>query len=524
MALPKGLPLDRLAARRWYSERLAAAAADGDDVYREARRWLGRNDLFYLLVALLKCGFANNDWFFERCREVQADPNGHLDLWAREHGKSTIITFAQTVQDILNDPEITVGIFSHTRPIAKQFLRQIKTEFEGNADLKDLYDDILYADPHRDSPKWSEDEGITVKRKTNPKEATVEAWGLVDGQPTSKHFGLRVYDDVVTKESVTSPEMIQKTTSAWELSSNLGTIGGTERYIGTRYHLFDSYAEMMKRGSVKVRLHPATSDGTDNVTKSVYMPVDVLAKKRRDQGLYTFACQMLQNPKADKAMGFQEQWLRYWPARHFDGLNFYILVDPASKKKKASDYTVIWVVGVGADGNWYVCDCIRDRLNLGERGRAVMAMHRKWSTIGPVQKVVYEEYGLQADIEYIKELQERENYRFAITAVGGTVAKEDRIKRLVPKFEHSNIYLPEAGLIRTNYEGQAQNLIELFKAEEYLAFPVCAHDDMLDCLARMEDESVAATAPTTVPRHEPSWKDELMEEYAGGGGGSWTTN
>ncbi|HTN72853.1 MAG TPA: Hint domain-containing protein, partial [Methylomirabilota bacterium] len=80
--------------------------------------------------------------------------------------------------------------------------------------------------------------GIIVKRKGNPKEATVEAWGLVDGQPTGRHFILRVYDDVVTRESVTTAEQVKKTTDAWELSLNLGvseTRGGRERYIGTRY-------------------------------------------------------------------------------------------------------------------------------------------------------------------------------------------------------------------------------------------------------------------------------------------------
>ena len=59
-------------------------------------------------------------------------------------------------------------------------------ELEGNDTLKSWFPDVLYENPFRESPKWSEDDGIVVKRKTNPKEATVEAWGLVDGQPTSR--------------------------------------------------------------------------------------------------------------------------------------------------------------------------------------------------------------------------------------------------------------------------------------------------------------------------------------------------
>ena len=211
---------------------------------RDSRR-RARVDLFYLLTEVLGRKDIKRPWLEERCAEVQASPNGHLDLWAREHYKSTIITFGKTIQDILashgDDPlpewngrEATIGIFSHTRPIAKGFLRQIKLEFERNQRLHALFPDIFWGDT-RKAPKWSEDDGIVVKRKSNPKEATVEAWGLVDGQPTSKHFLVMVYDDIVTRESVTSPEMIAKTTSALELSYNLGTDGGVKRFIGTRF-------------------------------------------------------------------------------------------------------------------------------------------------------------------------------------------------------------------------------------------------------------------------------------------------
>lgn len=161
--------------------------------------------------------------------------------------KSTHITYGGAIQEIINDPEITIGIFSHTRPIAKAFLRQIKREFEQNERLKALYPEVLWSQPAAESPQWSEDGGIIVRRKGNPKEATIEAWGLVDGQPTSKHFGLRIYDDVVTRESVSTPEQVQKTTEAWELSQNLGSKDGRSWHIDTRYSFADTYQVLLDR-------------------------------------------------------------------------------------------------------------------------------------------------------------------------------------------------------------------------------------------------------------------------------------
>ena len=128
------------------------AESNDPDLVRRVKRRLAQSDLFFLLVYVLKRADLNRDWYFARCCEVQAAPDGYLDLWAREQGKSSLITFGLTIQNILNDPEITVGIFSFSRPIAKAFLRQIKVEFENNDTLKSLFPDILWANPHRDSP------------------------------------------------------------------------------------------------------------------------------------------------------------------------------------------------------------------------------------------------------------------------------------------------------------------------------------------------------------------------------------
>lgn len=490
MIFSEVLPDNREAAIQWYATKLTEAEEQGPDELHEAKRWLGRNDLFYLLIALLKRNDVNNDWLFDRCREVQADPNGNLDLWARYHYKSTIITFGLTIQDILNDPELTFGIFSHVRPIAKAFLRQIKQEFESNEELKATYPDILWQRPKTQAPKWSEDDGITVRRKSNPKEQTVEAHGLVDGQPTSTHFRVRLYDDVVTRESVTTPAQIQKTTDAWALSTALGMEGGVARYAGTRYHLFDTYAEIIKRGAAKVRYYPATDDGTIE-GNPVLLSAGHLAELRRDMGIYIFAAQMLQDPTADKVQGFREEWLRYWPVHHTDGLNKYLIVDPASEKKKDSDYTAMWIVGLGEDRNYYVCDMVRDRLNLAERAGMVMALHRRWQPLA----VGYEKYGLQADTEHIEYLQKEQNYRFKITNLGGAMPKGDRIRRLVPIFEANRLYLPEH-LARTDWEGTSVDLVRAFRDEEYIAFPVPQHDDLLDGLARILDDDLGARWPT----------------------------
>ncbi len=479
-------------------------------------RRLCRTDLFYLLRFGLSRPDVQRQWLFDRCQEIQTAPDSMLDLWSREHYKSTIITYAKTIQDILashgGDPlpqwggqELTFGIFSHTRPIAKGFLRQIKREFETNDFLRDLFPDVIWARPEVEAPKWSEDGGIVLKRKSNPKEATVEAWGLVDGQPTSKHFNGLVYDDIVTLESVTTPEMIQKTTAALETSYNLGTDGGFRRFIGTRYHYNDTYKTLIERKTVTPRIRLATHDGTLDGTPALWSRSQ-LADKRRDMGPYTFSCQIMQNPKGDETQGFKDEWLRYHDGANRSKMNVYLLVDAANGKRKHNDYTAIWALGLGVDRKRYVLDIVRDRLNLTERGAKVMKMHRKWK---PLQ-TRYEEYGLQADIQHLKTLMAQETYTFEITKVAGRTAKSDRIKRLIPLFEQGDILLPRQ-LTYTDYEGRTQDLVNVFVEQEYKAFPVPLHDDMLDALARIEEPGLDLVWPK---EEEP--EPEVAELASGG--------
>ena len=453
---------------------------------------LAKADRFFLLTWVLNRPDANKDWLYARCREVEADSEGYLDLWFREGYKSTIITFAGIIQEILRDPEITIGIFSHNQKVARKFLGQIKYEFESNSTLRNCFPDIVWNTPHKEAQRWSVDRGIVLKRKSNPKESTVEAYGLVDGMPTGAHFKLLVYDDVVTVDSVTTPEMMKKTTDAWALSLNLGAKGGRAWYIGTRYHFNDTYRTILERRVVKERRHAATKDGTKS-GEPVFLDRATLDEKYDAMGPYIFSAQMLLNPVAEAVQGFKREWLKYYERAKGAEMNRYLFCDPASSKKKESDYTVYMVVGLGSDRCYYILDIVRDRMNLTERADTLFNLHRAWTPIS----VGYEKYGKDSDIEFFQERMRLENYHFVIFPIGDLANKEDRIRRLVPRFEQGKIILPEK-MEKIDFEGRTNDLVNVFVEQEYVGFPVARHDDMMDCLSQV----VSPLIPTAFPEGE----------------------
>ena len=410
-------------------------------------RAFAQHDRYFLLVQILGRKDVLHPWLYERCREVEAEPDGCLDLWAREHYKSTIITYAGIIQEVINNPEITVGIFSHTKSVARKFLAQIKLELQSNVRLKKLFPDILHEDPERDAQRWSLDTGLIVKRRSNPKEATIEAHGLVDGMPTGAHFMLMVYDDVVVPESVTTADQVKKTTEAWEMSDNLGMASSMRKWhIGTRYMYADTYQSIIERGVVKTRIHPATHDGTPD-GRPVLLTQKVWDDKKIAQGPATIACQMLQNPIAGQQRMFDVEDLQLYEVRP-ETLAVYILCDPARSKKKDSDNTAMLVIGLDYAMNKYLLDGFNHKMDLMERWQNLARLYVKWQSSVGVQAVHvgYETFGAQADMDYFKEQQKLHKLRFDIAELAwpreGEGSKIDRVQRLGPDFRSGKFFLP----------------------------------------------------------------------------------
>jgi hypothetical protein len=537
----------------------------------DGQAFIGCNDRFFLLTELCGRKDALHPWLFARCREVEEEPDGYIDLWSRFHFKSSIITFAGAIQEVVRNPEIKIVIFSVVKPTATAFLGQIKDELEKDV-LKQVYRDVFYENPRalgRDGrpAKWGLERGITVKRKSNPKEATIEAHGLIDGQPTSRHFDLHIYDDIVTQDHL-SPEAIRKTTERWEIADNLGSHTGVRKWMaGTRYHFADTYSVVLERGSMKPRIYPATDDGTLD-GRLVLLSKERWEQIKRDQRS-SVSAQCLLNPVAGDEATFNVDMLSTYDV--FPPImNVYILVDPSKGLTQRSDRTAIAVIGIDRGGCKYLLDGYRHRMKLSKRYAFVSQLRRKWQNHPGVQlvEVGWERYGKDVEIEAIEQMQQREGDPFRIVELNsprhGGHSKRDRIERLEPDFRQGRFLLPKlvhnpdsggrctwtvctdgqtadetragvdhaigpivhthtknltAAQRRHDVVGQKHRIVEPIKRfdeednvydltrvfiDEFLRHPFASHDDLIDAVSRIYD--INPQNPQFFEQSDRSWE------------------
>lgn len=380
------------------------------------------NDLWFLVYFGLGVKCANNPFWVESCHDVETGPvTNTLDVWGREHGKSTIITIAETIQDILKShmegstiEEERIAIFSYTRSAAFTFFRSIKSALESSEILRACFPDVLYDDPQNEAKKWGEETGIIVRRKSFAKEATLEAWGLLEGMPTARHFTKMKFDDIMTFDFAQSPETIQKVKDAFDMAHNLSTEGGRHRVVGTPYHHEDviAYIEGKKLPNGEplyhVRKKPTLEGGEFN-GRPVYLSeerVDFL----KAQSLQMFYSQHLLDPTPRGVQKLEGNMLRdVSPEEIPSGLYRFMLVDQAGERKgreyKRSDRWGIVVVGVepylddvGAS-TIYILDLMLEVMDLVAGVDEVVRMYCR---NGRIRELIVEKVGLSTTEVHIK--------------------------------------------------------------------------------------------------------------------------
>lgn len=399
---------------------------------RGVYRTLIANDLWFLVYFVLGVPIANHKWWVERCREVQKGPQDYIiDLWARGHGKSTVVTTALTIQKLIKNPEHTIGIFSYAQKASVPFVRSIKHVLEQSEFLKWCYPDIFYQDPQKEAPKWSEEGGLYVRRRSTVKEASVEPHSLTEGMPTGRHFNGRIYDDIVTHDICNSPDVMQKVCEAFDMSQSLSTEDGWHWIVGTHYSHLDPL--MYIKGKThpttgkplyETRVRTATEEGKRNGA-SLYFSEDKLATLRPNK--YQFACQYLLNPTPQDDLKLDPELLievsePHLPAR----LHKVMIVDPAGERKDRRQGDAWGIAVIGFDPilsdsgaiDAYVLDLVIDVMSHDE---ALDTVVRVYERNGRILKLGVEKVGMSSHEIHVAN---------ALKAKGKTITVQN--KRLVP--------------------------------------------------------------------------------------------
>ncbi len=467
---------------------IASGKLDEVATFRE----LIKNDLFFIVYFVMEIPPANHPFVVDSSRLIEDGPNSNtLDIWAREHFKSTIITIGETIKEIVNDPEKTHAIFSFRKSAAEQFLDAIRQTLKKPIMIK-CFPEILYDNPDTQAHRWSLQNGIVVKRRSvSRKEATVAAFGLVEGMPTGGHYDRRIYDDIETADLAKNPDQLEKCFSQFEMSDFLGTNGGTKRVVGTFYHHAGPLVRVMEKERISgglmfnSRIIPGSDDGTPT-GKPIFVNDDRWEELQVGQH---FNQQILCDPKPSVDRSLEAEYLTAIEPEFIPpDIMKFMLIDPAGDQatQKGTDSWAMGVFGVQPAmddlgiSNIYILDLeIKPRTHT----EAIEAAVRMYMRNGMIMKLGIEKVGQStAEIHIANALAS--NHRH-VSLESGTLellkpAGRNKIDRIVEAFQWP--LMNNKWHYSTNV---AKHNIQRLK-EEMDKFPVW-HDDGLDICAYLYD-------------------------------------
>ena len=488
------------------SERVASL------LLRDKKRWLCRNDLFYLCcltgnrkIAVLPEVFRDYcdevslmNWLLVykeifppsegmlEVKNITDDPDKdfwyqRLYLCHRGFFKTTINIKVHSLQLLLNFPNIKICLLHNKQENSSANLCTIKDYFTETYVRTIFPEFIPVGADGQISKEWGNLRSFSVANRTDVtrSEDSVEAIG--EGtEITGRHWDIAKKDDIVTQDSVTTEDQVLKTRN-YDDRFNAGHFTDNviiQDYSGTRYAFNDRYSDLIGNPSLK-KIEIPLEDGQGNPTHLLrFSREDIERIKRGCSSIWVYSCQHLLKPQDPAKISFTPEMISYYD-RLPEFLNFYLLVDPARVRNKDSDYTAMKVVGVDKAKNRYIADMVRDKLSPDERINAAIDLIRKWKPL----IVGWEEVGLGNDTYYLEEKRRELKLPTMITPIKSMkVSKEDRIRQiLVPEYAERRWFWPIKGaMIRySKYHGRNFDMTEVLE-DEFLHFPLGAHDDLLE--------------------------------------------
>lgn len=150
---------------------------------------------------------------------------------------------ADTVQLILNYPNIRILMVSGTQALAERILSEIKQHFQTNEKLRALFPEHC---PPPDTQFGTADSFTTPARNRIYREPTVSI-STVGSVKAGSHYNHIKIDDMVTELNSLTADQRQKVIDFYDGLIPLLEPDGYIDLIGTRYHQFDLYGKLLER-------------------------------------------------------------------------------------------------------------------------------------------------------------------------------------------------------------------------------------------------------------------------------------
>jgi hypothetical protein len=437
------------------------------------------------------------------------------------------------------NPSKNLILFTHTQPLAKDYGSNIRNTMAKNEIHRQVFPDVKVNSTNHASDFFTLNKG-----------GAFYAFGM-DGGATGRRADLILMDDPIKSLEDALSETVQSvlySTYKATIKDRLRP-GGRIVMVITRWAPRDLPARILadegddwkvlvlmaqapdptKCEGCLANVKTKKNEGHD--CTAPYLWEERFGKKpyedaKRDPYIWNAKWQQVPEPRL--AMGFQQEWLRFYEPKDrekIDRYNAYIFVDPAMGKSAAHDRSAILVLIAGPEKKIFWVDGVLDRLDPSERIEHLVRLTRIWRP-----KIIgYEEYSLTVDTHFLRRRFDEEGLTdVVITSIGragikgmdgGRMKKEDRIMQLQPDFRDGLLWFPKR-MIRRLEDGTDFDLVEYAINREILPFAgdgSLEHDDFLDCLSRVH-------SPEVIMEFAESGKDRAENYDTGNSSGSWESN
>jgi len=434
----------------------------------------------------------------------------------RGHAKSTAITFAYTLANILFQTRNFIMIVSATEAQSILFLGDIKRELMDNEDIQKLFGKILFIkDTEADIIIQFED---GTQCRVIAKGAEQKLRGL---KWNNKRPDLIVIDDLEEDEAVMNQDRRDKL-KKWFYGALMPcrSINGHIRYVGTILHLDSLLESLMPKAhskmtvdeplkvystirslawkSVKYRAH---SPDFSNILWPTRFNIETLKAIRddyRQQGIPEVYAQEYLNYPIDESNSFfrrsdflscNGETVKKQP------LKYYAAVDLAISEKERADYTVFVVAGMDEAGRLFILDVLRDRMDSFGIIDTIFAIQQRYDP----ELFTIEAGALEKAIgPFLRQEMHRRQIYPHLNPVVPTKDKQARARSLQARMRAGGVYFDKNADWFPQYE------------EELMRFPRDKHDDQVDATAWIGltlDKMIEA--PTLKEIEEEEWEQEM---------------